>query len=324
MAEDAKLVSASGFQGLENTLLARVGYHNKIIAQGWETDFLPAVTNTEIDGRIMRCNQIVQFQKQPSVGPWRRYEKNQELVPDLVSPEGFCMTIENAKYKALKFDKLDIKRICNRWDAFEAAFLDSMYQTLAAEWREYVLCGMALEAHKDNKGANAGPWRNYNLGTVGAPRMITGSNFGREVAKMKTILQKRNRWVDGEMVLILPNGIGEILVDSPYARAFDMGSCMDCSILLTGEIPGTVFGAQTFTTNSICSTVDPVTGGEAYYVILAHRDAFAFAGDIIDGELVRPPRYFGIEYQTLALWGGKAILPDAIAVGYWQLDPIDE
>lgn len=324
MADGAKLVSASGFQGLENTPLARIGYFNKIIAQGWEKDFLPAITNTEIDGRIMRCNQIVQFMRQPSVGPWRRYEKNQELIPDLVSPEGFCMTIENAKYKALKFDKLDIKRICNRWDAFEASFLDDMYKNLSAEWHEYVLCAMALEAHAHNKGANAGPRRNYNLGTVGAPRMITGSNFGREVAKMKAVLQKRQRWVENEMILILPYGIEQVLIDSPYARAFDLGACMDCSILLTGEIPGRVVGANTFMTDRLCSTIDPVTNGEAHYVILAHRDAFAFAGDIIEGELVRPPRYFGIEYQTLALWGGKAILPDAIAVGYWQMDPIDE
>lgn len=317
----AGFTSASGFQGLENSPLARIGYHNKIIGLGWEKDFLPEITNTEIDGRIHKCNQIVQFMRQPTVGPWRSYEKNQELVPDLVSPEGFCMTLDNAKYKALKFDDLDIKRICNRWESFEDSFLDSMYETLAAEWRSHVLCGMALEALPQNKGANAGRLRNVNLGAPGAPKAITGASFGRELARMKTVLVQRNRWVDGEMIIVLPSGIGEILVDSPYANAFDMGRCMDCSLLLTGEIPGKLMGARTFVTNSLCSSIeDTMDGAEAFHVIMAHRDAYAFAGDIIEGRIVKPAKYFGTEYQTLAVWGGEAILPDAIAVGYWTLD----
>lgn len=313
------LLSASGFQGLENTPLARAGYYNKIIAKGWEMDFLPAITNTEIDERIMQCNQVVQFTKQPDVGPWRRYEKNQELVPDLVSPEGFCMRICEAKYKDLKFDKLDIRRICDRWDDFEASFLDSAYQTLSAEWRNYVLTGMALEADAMNKGANAGRRRNINLGAPGAPITITGQNIARNVAKLKRVLSERFRWVDGEMVLIIPSAIAEQFVDSPYANALQMGSCVDCSLLVTGQIPGMIGGFHVYQTESLNTTIDPITGDEAFYVIAAHRQAYAFAGDMLEGELVRPARYFGIEYQMLAAWGSKAILPDAIAVGYWSV-----
>lgn len=312
------LNSASGFQGLENTPLARIGYFNKIIAKGWEMDFLPQITNTEIDERITACNQIVQFTLQPDVGPWRQYEKNQEMVPDLVSPEGFCMKICNAKYKDLKFDKLDIRRICDRWDDFEASFLDSTYQTLAAEWRHYVLTAMSLEADAMNKGANAGRRRNINLGAPGAPIVINGENIARNVARFKRVLQERFRWVDGEMVMVIPSAIGEIFVDSPYANALQMGSCMDCSLLVTGQIPGMIGGFHVYQTESL-NTVTDSTGAEAYYVIALHRQAFAFAGDLLEGELVRPSRYFGIEYQMLAVWGAKAILPDAIAVGYWTV-----
>ena len=312
------LNSASGFQGLENTPLARIGYFNKIIAKGWEMDFLPQITNTEIDERITACNQIVQFTLQPDVGPWRKYEKNQEMVPDLVSPEGFCMKICNAKYKDLKFDKLDIRRICDRWDDFEASFLDSTYQTLAAEWRHYVLTAMSLEADAMNKGANAGRRRNINLGAPGAPVAITGENIARNVARLKRVLQERFRWADGEMVLVIPSAIAEIFVDSPYANALQMGSCMDCSLLVTGQIPGMIGGFHVYQTESLNSVTDS-TGNEAFYVIALHRQAFAFAGDLLEGELVRPSRYFGIEYQMLAVWGAKAILPDAIAVGYWSV-----
>lgn len=313
------LSSSSGFQGLENSPLARVGYYNKIIARGWEMDFLPQITNTEIDERVTRCNQIVQFTKQPNTGPWRKYEKNQELVPDQVSPEAFCMRICNAAYKDLKFDELDIRNICDRWNDFEASFLDDVYQTLAASWRSYVLTAMVLEASAQNKGATAGRRRNVNLGTPGAPIVINGANIARNVARLKRVLQEQFRWQDGEMVLIIPSAIAEQFVDSPYANALQLGSCMDCSLLVTGQIPGMIGGFNVYQTESLQSVTDETTGSEAFYVIAAHRQAFAFVGDILNGELVRPSRYFGIEYQMLAVWGGKAILPEAIAVGYWSV-----
>lgn len=320
MSGNAGLQSASGFQGLENSPLARIGYYNKIIALGWEKDFLSEIVNSEIDGRILECNQVVQFVKQPTVGPWRNYEKNQELVPDQVSPDGFCMRICNAKYKDIKFDKLDIRRICDRWDSFEDSFLDSAYQTLAQEWRNFVLCGMALEADAQNKGVSAGCRHNVNLGAPNAPRVINGQNLGSEIAKLKRVLKERHRWEDGKMLLIMPSAIEEQLVNSPYASALQMGNCVDCSLLITGKMPGMLLGFQPYVTESLCCAMDPTTGTEAYYVIAVHRDAFAFAGDIIEGELVRPSRYFGIEYQMLAVWGAKAILPDAISVGYWTIN----
>ena len=319
MSGNTGLQSASGFGGLENSPLARIGYYASIIALGWEKDFLSEVVNSEIDGRILECNQVVQFVKQPTVGPWRQYEKNQELVPDQVSPDGFCMRICNAKYKAIKFDKLDIRRICERWDQFEGSFLDSAYQTLAQEWRSFVLAGMALEADAQNKGVSAGCRGNINLGAPNAPRVVNGVNLGSEIAKLKRVLKERHRWEDGKMVLILPSAIEEQLVNSPYASALQMGSCVDCSLLITGKMPGMLLGFQPYVTESLACAMDPTTNTEAYYVIAAHRDAFAFAGDIIEGELVRPSRYFGIEYQMLATWGAKAILPDAIAVGYWTI-----
>jgi hypothetical protein len=310
------LNSSAGFQGVENSPLGRIGYYSRIIALGWESDFLKEFTNSEIDGRILECNQIVQFTKQPNVGPWRDYEKNQELVPDQVTPEGFCMKICNAKYKALKFDKLDIMRICDRWDAFEESFLDSTYQTLASEWRNFVLCGMALEADSRNKGVSAGRTGDINLGAPGAPVVVNGANFGASIAKLKRALKQRLRWQDGKMVMAISSALSSQLVESPYANALNMGNCVDCSMLITGKIPSQILGFWVYETESLCASMDPFTQTEAYYVIAAHRDAFAFAGDIVEGELVRPSRYFGVEYQMLAVWGAKAILPDAIAVLY--------
>lgn len=320
MSSKGGIVSAGGFQGLENTALARIGYHNKFIAKGWEKEFIDKIVNSEIDERILRCNQMVQFVRQPDVGPWRDYEKNQELVPDLIAPEAFCMRICVAKYKAFKFDKYDLHQICDRFSAFEEAFLDSTYQQLASEWRNYILCGMALEAAKTNRGCTAGKFGRVNLGCINAPIKINGNNIGSELSKLQRVLQEAHRWEEGKMFLVISHAIKQQFYDSQYASALQMGACVDCSMLMTGQIPGMVMGFNVFETASICSTIDPKAGCEAYFVIAGHQDAFAFAGDMVEGELVRPSRYFGIEYQLLAAWGAKAIIPDALAVGYWTVD----
>lgn len=312
------IASASGFGGLENSPLARIGYHNKIIARGWDREFLPYITNTSIDGKITQCNQIIQFDKQPTTGAWRPYEKNQELVADYVSPEAFCMQVCNAAYKALKFDQLDIARICDRWPAYEDAFLRDAYETLAMMWRSWTLEAMIIETAGANKGATAGCHRNINLGAPNAPIKITSENIHRELAKLQRVLKESKRWIDNEMFIMLPSAIMETIVDSKYASAFDMGNCGggDCSLLVTGMMPGKVMGFNVFVVDCLPQVVDG-TGELAYYIIAGNREAFAFAGDLVQGDLVRPSGYFGVQYQMLAVWGGKAIYPDALAVGYW-------
>lgn len=111
----APLQSASGYGGLDATPLARPGYYNEIMARVYERDFLPDITNSDIDERIIRCHQQVQILKAPEVGPWRSIQKNQEMIPSQVTAEAICFEICNAAYNDIKFDKLDIRWACDRW-----------------------------------------------------------------------------------------------------------------------------------------------------------------------------------------------------------------
>lgn len=308
--------SASGYGGLEATPLARIGYYDEIIAQAWEKDFLPEITNSEINERITQCNQMVQFTRQPKVGPWRPYDKNQPLIANQLTPESFCLTICNAAYQDIKFDKMDIARACNQWDAWEASFLDSTYQSLTDMWRSWVLNAMVLEADPGNKGNKAGIRHNISLGQSGAPTMVTPNNITRQFARLKQVLRDRQRWEDDKMFVIVPTALNEILSVSPYANVAAMGECKPCSQAIDGFMTHKLFGFNPIESSHVPSFVD-ATGELTYYIIAGHRDAFGFAADIIEGRLVEPSRNFGVEYQMLAAWGGKAIYPDALAVGYW-------
>jgi len=317
MTVQSGFASASGYEALMNSPLARVGYEDNIIAKIWEEDFLPLITNTKILERLTQCFQVIQFMEEADVGKWRKYELNQELITDNISPGGFEVRICNAAYKALKFDQLDIKMICDRWPQFEESFLNSAHQGLSQMWTCYVLDAMVLEADRCNKGNAAGVYGNVDVGVTGAPRTITGTSFAIEVAKMKRILEERNRWQDGKMFILLPPAISELMVSSPYANAMDMGSCVDCSLLATGQMPGKVVGFDVFQTNYVPTVME--SNKPAYYIIAGHMDAYAFAGDITNARMKEPSRYFGVEYQMQAIWGGKLIYSDAIVIGYWTV-----
>lgn len=310
--------SASGYAGLDATPLARIGYHDDIIMAAWERDFLTEITNSSIDERIVRCYDTVQFQRQPTVGPWRTYEKDQDLVPTQITPEGFCFQLQCAKYQDIKFDQMDVSRACERWPRFEAAFLDSVYQALTEEWRTFVFNGMLLEADVINKGANAGINGGINLGAPGAPVAITKDNILGHLARLRQVLRDRQRWIDGSMFIIIPTALKEILVQSQYANSCWAGECVPCSMGITGFSPQQLLGFNVIESSHAPRFIDS-TGVVSYGIIAGNSEAYAFAADIVEGRLVKPTSRFSIEYQMLATWGGKAIYPDALAVAYWTL-----
>lgn len=315
--------AASGYSSLQASPLARIGYYDKIINRAYEADYLPVITCTNIDQRLVTCNQIVQFQLQPDVGPWRKHEMNQGGIVDSVVPDSFSMEICNAADKWLKFDKMDIMRICERWAEFEKGFLESAWQNLAILWRQFVLNGIMLEAN--NKGATAGPDCSVNLGSQSAPIIINCTNSGTlgcnalvgALAAAKIVLKKRHRWMAGQMFMVAPPEMETALLASPYANALQMGSCVDCSMLVDGQVPGVVVGFDLILTNEAPAQIDPGTGRPAYFIVFGWCEAYAFAGDIIESIVKDMPNLsFGQVYGMLAVWGGKAILPDALGVLY--------
>lgn len=313
----AILQSAAGYgAGLEATPLARPGYYNNIIARVHEKDFLPEITNSEINERIVRCNQTVQIMRAPEVGEWRNYQKNQQLVPNQISFDATCLQICNAAYNAIKFDQTDIYFACERWAMFEEKFLEEVYKKYVAMQRRWVLTAMILEADPRNKGSAAGKHGNIDLGSQSNPVVVDKDNFPLRLAQIAQVLREQLMWVPGEMFIILPTDFYSVLMQSNFANAAWTGACKPCSIAIDG-----MWGIQLGGFNIIESVNVPYViaddGTISYYIIAGHRSAFAYASDIIEGRLVYPTDSFSVQYQMLAVWGGKMIYPEAIAVGLW-------
>lgn len=320
MTQTAGFNSASGYGSIHDTPLATKGYHSQIIARGWEKDIIGEIVNTRIVNQAFDCNQVVEFLLQPDVGPWRKLEDNQAIKADQVSLTSIQMTLCNQAYKALKFDNKFKRDMCQYWGKFENAFLDSCYQELSGLWHEFVLNAMVIEADKRNKNANAGRNRSINLGMVGNPVRITPNNVATEIQKLRMVLVHQNRWKNNEMFLMVPPEFEMIIAGSEYRQAADILCCKDPSILLSGEMPGQLMGFRTLTSMRTPGGYDEAVNKQCYYILAFWKEAYAFYGDITEGRIIEDMQFFGFQYQMAALWGGKAIYGDAIAVGYWTFD----
>nr|DAW58911.1 MAG TPA: major capsid protein [Caudoviricetes sp.] len=316
----AGLGSASGYGSIHDTPLATKGYHSRIIERGWEKDILGEIVNTRIVAQAFDCNQVVEFILQPDVGPWRKYEDNQVIKPDTVQITSVQMTLCNQAYKAIKIDNNLQRNLCQFWSKFEAGFLDSCYRELSGMWHSFVLSAMVLEADRRNKGANAGRDRSINLGTVGAPVRVTPGNLPVNLMNLRNVLVHNSRWKNGEMFLIVPPEFNNVVIQSEYRLAADISCCKDPSMLLTGELPGQLAGFRAIESMRTISAFDQAVNKQAYYILAFWKEAFAFYGDITEGRIIEDKDYWGRQYQMAALWGGKAIYGDAIAVGYWTFE----
>lgn len=311
----AMLQSASNYGGLEATPLAQPGYASQIMSKIYERDFLPEITNTEIDTAIFQCHQQVQVMKAPEVGPWRTYQKNQEMVPTQISAEAICIEICNAAYNAVKIDDLDIRWACERWDPWEEKFLDGIYESFVKMQREWVLTAMIMEADPQNRGSNAGIHKNIDLGARGNPVEVNPQNIALQFTKLQQVLMERLRWRDNEMFVVLPSVFRQTIVMSNYANSEWIGN-NKVSGAVDGLWDNLLAGFKVIETINAPFVVEP-DGRVCYFVIAGHHTAFAYAANIIDSRIVRPEKTWSAEYQMLAVWGGKMIYPESMAVAYW-------
>lgn len=321
MGGTAGFKSASGYGNVSDTPLGTdKAFHHEILARAWPKDILSDIVNSRIVGDYFHCNQVVEFLIEPDVGPWRPYSDNQVIKPDTIQLESTQMRLCYQAYKAIKIDNALKRNLCKYWEIYEDRFIDACYRELSGTWQNFVLNSMVLEAHRENKGQNAGRHRDVNLGSVGNPVRITAANLPSKINDLAGVLAGQEYWHPNSMFLVIPPELRGVIINSEYRLAADISCCKEPSMLLSGELPGQLVGFRAIETKRTPGGFDTSINKMCYYVLAFWKEAFAFYGDIVEARLTAPTEYFGEQYQMLALWGGKAIYDRAIAVAYWTLD----
>lgn len=311
--------SASGYPGIEATPLARLEYSDRILSKVYEDDWLPRITSSDFLEPVTRCAQQIQIMEAPEVGPMRSYQLNQQLVPSTINTTARCLTICNLAYQDIKFDSTTIKMACDRWDAFEEKLLESMYQSYIDTQRPYVLGRMMAQVSPKNCMDRAGLNHDINLGKPGKPVHINTNNLPAKLFDLQRALIEQHRWKDNEMFLVVPTALRQYIAMSNFGNSEWSCSC--------GAIVSGMWDKQLAGFTLIESTHVPVrqdeSGALSFYIIGGHREATAYASNIIEARLnTTDPNYFGVRYQYLVAWGAEVIYPEALVLGYWTFDPI--
>lgn len=308
--------AASGYKSLALTPLGEgIVYAGTIVDRNFEDDMLYYITNSTVLDPLTRCGQTIQFNRPARVGPWRRYEKNQNMVADQPVSDAFCISICGASYKSIKIDKLDIYRACNEWEAFEASFLNDAWYNLSELWHADVLTGMQLQVSHRNLGKHAGRYGNIDLGTIGNALHLTPDNIIGFLSKLSDVLKDAGRWYEGEMFVVVPRAFQTLLLETMFAKQM----CCNTgeSVLFKGMKARDIMGFTVVESNRMRPVVDPATKRLVYPILAGWNEAYGFTGDIVEAELRDAPgNSFGVMYNMLTLYGGGVIYPEALAKAY--------
>lgn len=308
----ARHIAAAGYRSLDfGPLGGRVIDAGMIIDKNIEEDFIYQIVNTKILAPLLRCGDVIEFQKPVRVGPWRRdYEMNQKMIPDQPQSGRFCLSICEEAYKSIKIDEVDIDRMCNDWAAYETSMLSDTWTQLSALWHHYLLNRMLIHVPDRNTGKRAGRLRNIDLGTIGNALHLTPTNIAQFLPRIRRVLQENGRWYEGEMFAIVPREFSNLLLQT----AFEKQMCCNIgdSVMFKGLVARDILGFTIIESDYLRPVQDPATNRFVYPILAGWNEAFAFAGDIVKADVQHIPQTWGRTYNMLSVFGGGAIYPEAL------------
>jgi hypothetical protein len=305
------LPEASGHGGLVNTPLAQLYLYDKIMDKVYESDYLGEITNSEIAERITSCTQEVQIIKAPDIGEWNSYTIGQEMEHSSITFTATKLSICWAAYLAFQFDEMTIHYTCD-FDKYADKLVEEGYEKFVAMQRRFVLSAMIDGAHPRNRGNQAGPNGEYELGAPGAPFQVTPQNLPLLFGRLQGVLAAQKRWVPGKMFLLIPIQLRLVMLMSDYANAAWVGAGVSTAVDGAWERP--INGFNIIETISLPTVVD--SGEQCYYILAGHKEAYAYAADIIGERIQRGENTWTVKYQLLAAWGGAMLYPESLAVAY--------
>lgn len=310
------IVGASGYGVFSGTPLCDPQFFNAVIANGWAKDIIGEITDGKVLNRVTSPMQPIQFVTQVDIGDWHPYlELNQEMIPDKPSLKGKSISVCNMAYKKIKLDLYEKYLVGGAtFSKFENMFLEEAYRTLSNLYHTWVFQSMVLETPVTNKGNHAGQNRSVNLGSDQAPVRVTASDVIDYILNLYEVLQDSHVWSPNDMFLVVPSAVDTVLrsSDSPLASCYCQQGAQ--SVIINGQLPSTLHGFKVYQSPWLPQFTNE-QGEQVYTVIAGHRNAFAFYGDIIEGNLFLPHEYPGMIYRMVSVYGGGLATDKGLAVG---------
>lgn len=196
--------------------------------------------------------------------------------------------------------------------------IESAYATHAAslmqvEVDKVVLSEIYAQAHAANMGATAGlESGNVNLGTVGAPVLLTASNIVDEICKVSQVMNEQNVPTDMRTIAITP-WMNRLIKTSELKDASLTGDAK--SILRhRSDYIGDIDGMSLLMSNNLKKVTDGA--GPAWHAIASHKLGITFAAQLKRQESLRDKDVWGDLHRGRTTFGFMSPKPSALVDWY--------
>jgi hypothetical protein len=307
--------AASGYPQYSGNLITPI-FRMQLLERWYCSTLYSDIASTEYTGELNQGGDEITFWREPKVTV-RKYVKNQPITHDTVDGEPIKMVIDQAYNFSIKMNKIDEQQIQN-FEAWKAGFLKSAGIELARTIDPLLLTEMYTSAASSNAGANAGVQSgNINLGTAGAPRVVTSANIIAFLSEVHQVLDEACAPKEGRFITFPPAGI-TALRNSDLQKAYMTG--LNWSPLTNGRIPNEVMGFTILESMYIPRVVDGTVNKLSYHLVAGVKMATAFAATIEDSRVITDKDDWANYYQGLSVFGFKTLYEDGLVHAYVTFD----
>lgn len=307
--------AASGYPQYSGNLITPI-FRLQLLERWYCSTIYSDIASTEYTGELNKGGDEIIFWREPKVQV-HPYIKNQPITHDTVDSEPIKMTVDQAYNFSIKMNHIDEQQIQN-FDAWKAGFLKSAGLELARTIDPLLLTEMYTAVASTNQGATAGVQSaSINLGTAGAPLVITKSNIVEVLSFVHQVLDEACAPKEGRFITLPPAGI-TALRNSDLKAAYLTG--LNWSPLVNGRIPETVMGFTVLESMYIPRVVDGTVAKLSYHLVAGVKMATAFAATIEDSRVITDKDDWANYYQGLSVFGYKTLYSDGLAHIYATFD----
>ncbi len=260
------------------------------------------IANVDYEGEISGFGDSVVIRTTPdiTISP---YQVGMTLTYD--TPESPSTLLEINKGLSWSFAIEDVDKVQSDIDLI-ADWTQDTSRGMATEVDRDIFINVPNQADADNQGTTAGAIsQDINMGTAGAPVLLTKENVIDWIVDMGTVLDEKNVPEENRS-LSLPAKIAGLIKKSELRDASIAGD--DESISRNGRL-GMIDRFTLYHSNLL-----DVTGGE-YNIMASHKSGLTFAAQMDDKYMVhmKNPTQHGELCRGLMVYGYKVIKPEAIA-----------
>jgi P22 coat protein - gene protein 5. len=307
--------AASGYPQYSGSLINPM-FSMDLLERFYTSTVYSDISTTEYSGELEKGGDQITFWREPEVMIRDAY-KNKKIEHDTINAEPVTMIIDRAKEFSIKVSQIDEKQIQN-WPKWKESFLKSAGYQLAQAIDPDLMDEMYTSVAATNQGATAGAQSaSINLGTAGAPLVITSDNIIEVLSYIHQVLDEAKAPRDGRFVILPPAGI-TALRNSDLQAAYMTG--LSWSPLTNGRIPEEVMGFTIMQSLNIPSEVDATVNKLAYHIIAGVKMATAFAAQLEKTRVIEDKDDWATYYQGLTVYGFKVLYPEALVHVYATFD----